>query len=150
MAKDVELAVKWWRKAAEQGHMIAQRDLAHAYSLGKAVEQNFSEAAFWYRKAAEQGERSSQFQLGVMLSGLVPRSLPVVPKNVEEAIHWLKKASAQGHEMAPKALFKLTNPSDSTGFDFELHRPLHPYAKSGCLGVVAVAVALLSIVSWLL
>ena len=49
-------AVKWYRQAAEKGHMEAQYKLAEIYRMGKAVEQDMSEALKWYLKAAEQGQ----------------------------------------------------------------------------------------------
>ncbi|MBQ3351780.1 MAG: sel1 repeat family protein [Thermoguttaceae bacterium] len=51
-----EEAVKWWHKAAEQGHVKAQFNLGQAYSNGDGVDLNIEEAVKWYRKAAEQGE----------------------------------------------------------------------------------------------
>ncbi|ODS31478.1 MAG: hypothetical protein SCARUB_03409 [Candidatus Scalindua rubra] len=48
-------AIKWYRKAAEQGHARAQAILGIMYSQGQGVEQDFKEAVRWYQKAAEQG-----------------------------------------------------------------------------------------------
>ena len=59
-------AVKWYRKAAEQGHVGAQYALGWAYFKGEGVPQNYGEAFNWYHKAAEQGDSSSQYRLGVM------------------------------------------------------------------------------------
>jgi len=63
---DPKLAEKWLRRAAEQGHVIAQYRLARMYSEGQGIAKNAEEAEKWYRKAAEQGNRSAQDALRAM------------------------------------------------------------------------------------
>ncbi|WP_146113983.1 tetratricopeptide repeat protein, partial [Haemophilus influenzae] len=46
-------AVKWYRKAAEQGYADAQFNLGNMYYNGHGVKQDDFEAVKWYRKAAE-------------------------------------------------------------------------------------------------
>ena len=58
--KDYLDALKWYRKAAEQGHSEAQFILGYLYHTGKIVEQNSSEAKKWYLKAAKQGHASAE------------------------------------------------------------------------------------------
>ena len=53
-------AVKWFRKAAEQGYAIAQTDLADMCVIGKGISQDNSEAVKWYCKAATQGHARAQ------------------------------------------------------------------------------------------
>jgi len=48
-------AIKWYRKAAEQGHAIAQKNLGTMYSKGKGVRQNYVRAHKWFSLAASQG-----------------------------------------------------------------------------------------------
>ena len=64
--KDLNMALKWYRKAAEQGHARAQFYLGRMCDLGEGVAENNKEALKWYRRAAEQGDVSSQFSLGAM------------------------------------------------------------------------------------
>ena len=59
-------AVKWYRKAAEQGYADAQYNLGLIYDNGQGVPQDYAEAVKWYRKAAEQGNASAQLNLGFM------------------------------------------------------------------------------------
>ncbi len=59
-------AVKWYRKAAEQGDGDAQFNLALMYYNGLYVPQDYAEAAKWYRKAAEQGHAKAQYNLDLM------------------------------------------------------------------------------------
>ncbi len=51
MAKDAEQAVKWWRKAAEQGRAKAQYNLGNAYAYGRGVAQDSVEAYAYYNLA---------------------------------------------------------------------------------------------------
>ena len=57
--QDPQKAEKWFRKAAEQGHVKAQLQLGKTY-----VERDVSESLKWYQKAAEQGDTEAQFWLG--------------------------------------------------------------------------------------
>ena len=65
-AGNFEEAVKWYRKAAEQGDADAQFNLALMYDYGRGVTEDDAEAVRWYRKAAEQGGARAQLNLGVM------------------------------------------------------------------------------------
>lgn len=91
---DVE-AVKWLRRAAEQGHALAQNDLGFMYTEGRGVTEDSVEAVKWYRKAAEQGYALAQYNLGGMYA-----KGEGVPENYIEAYAWLNVAAAQGNENA--------------------------------------------------
>ena len=56
-------AVKWFRKAAEQGHADAQYHLGWCYRKGEGVPQDTAEAVKWWRKAARQGNFRAQYWL---------------------------------------------------------------------------------------
>jgi len=45
----------WYRKAADQGYVLAQYNLGIEYQLGQSVPQDYAEAIRWYRKAAAPG-----------------------------------------------------------------------------------------------
>ena len=47
-------AVKWYRKAAEQGNANAQKNLGVCYEKGLGVSKDQAEADKWFHKAAEQ------------------------------------------------------------------------------------------------
>ncbi len=55
-------AVKWYRKAAEQGHGDAQNELAKCYLYGKGVAQNLEEAKKWNSKAIEKKAAKSSYE----------------------------------------------------------------------------------------
>jgi len=64
--QDYTEAVRWYRKAAAQGHASAQYELGLRYDLGQGVRQNSSEAVRCYLKAAEQGDAQAQSKRGAM------------------------------------------------------------------------------------
>jgi TPR repeat protein len=55
--------VKWYTKAAKQGHAAAQYNLGIMYRRGHGVAQNYIEAKEWIIKAAEQGHVEAQATL---------------------------------------------------------------------------------------
>ena len=103
-------AIKWYRKAAEQGLAEAQFALGLfmlAYpDIG--VEPNLSEAGKWiskaaeqYRKVAEQGNAEAQIKLADCLE----LTKLVGPKNdAAEAVKWYRKAAEQGNAEAQRRL----------------------------------------------
>ena len=56
--------IEKYRKAAEQGNVMAQNSLGWCYYFGKGVTQDYTEALKWYRKTAEQGNAMAQCMLG--------------------------------------------------------------------------------------
>ena len=60
------IALKWYRKAANQGDARAQYNLGLVYTDGQGVAQDYAEAANWYRLAAGQGHFIAQYNLGLM------------------------------------------------------------------------------------
>jgi TPR repeat protein len=100
VAKDAAEAVKWFRKAGEQGNADAQNKLGCCYEEGSGVKKDLAEAAKWYRKAAEQGNAAAQYNLGVCY-----KSGTGVPKNFVEAHKWHNLASAQGFGTAKTQRF---------------------------------------------
>ncbi len=61
-----ELAVKWYRAAAEQGDATAQNSLGVMYRLGHGVERDYEQARQWYEKAASQKLAAALFNLGTL------------------------------------------------------------------------------------
>lgn len=50
----------WFRKAAEQGDVNGEVNLAWQYESGLGVPKDHTEAVTWYRKAADQGDIQAQ------------------------------------------------------------------------------------------
>lgn len=94
---DYNEAVKWWRKAAEQGDPKAQTELGSMYLEGYGVAQSNKETIKWYRKAAKQGYVDAQAMLGFMyIRG------QGVAQNKQKAYTWflLARTSAETSEMS--------------------------------------------------
>ena len=110
-------AVKWYRKAAEQGDANAQNNLGLMCQNGWGVSIDYAEAIKWFRKAAEQGLLKAQFNLAVIYSNAAfhdPQGLPKTQYNVpvswsvkdmeDEALKWFRKAAEQGYVEAQTTL----------------------------------------------
>lgn len=62
-----EEAVKWTRKAAENGYREAQLTLAALYFYGhEQFPRDAAKAQSWFRKAAQQGSAEAHYYLGVL------------------------------------------------------------------------------------
>ena len=53
--RDIAEAVKWYRRAADQGNALAQYNLGMRYSEGDGVPQDLIEAYAWLSLASAQG-----------------------------------------------------------------------------------------------
>ena len=88
--KDAETAVRWFRRAAEQGLASAQNMLGWIYSHGTEAPLDDVEALMWFRKAAEQGDAQAQNNLGWMIQN--GRGCP--PSDTE-ALGWYRMSAEQ-------------------------------------------------------
>lgn len=96
-------AFSWYKKAAEKGHIPAERQLAILYESGRGLPvAEPTEAVKWYRKAAESQDMESQYAMGRMYQYGVG-----VTKDQAQSIKWYKMAAGQGHELAKKILADL-------------------------------------------
>jgi len=56
-------AMKWFERAAEQGHSLAMSNIALNYCLGQGVEPDVVKAQEWLTKAAEHGDEGDKKQV---------------------------------------------------------------------------------------
>lgn len=97
--QDNEKAFYYFNKAAAEGDVLAQNEVAYLYAAGKGVPRNNTLAFHWYKKAAAHGLASAQYNLGLMyLHGLGTE------KNASLAMESFKKSAAHGFEPAHIAL----------------------------------------------
>lgn len=89
--RDVDTALEWLGRAAEQDFTQSQLLLANLLALGEDVLRDSERAAYWYRRAAELGVAEAQNSLGVALG-----AGDGVEKNEAEAVEWYLKAAEQG------------------------------------------------------
>ncbi|TBL79092.1 tetratricopeptide repeat protein [Paenibacillus thalictri] len=94
-------AVKWYRKAAENGYADAQNRLGVRYTNGQGVEKDDYEAFRWYVKAAEQGHMKAQGNVGYCY-----HSGDGVSADDDKAKEWLRKSAEQGNDDAINWLSK--------------------------------------------
>ena len=64
MKIDLKKAAKWYIKAAEQGVVEAQFNIAMFYKFGRGVKNNQANSMKWLIKAAEQGDEKAKKILG--------------------------------------------------------------------------------------
>ncbi|MBV9522034.1 MAG: sel1 repeat family protein, partial [Alphaproteobacteria bacterium] len=87
--------LKWNKRGAEQGHAVAQVNLAVAYRFGYGVPSDLQEAVRWYQKAAENGNPMGMNGYGyALLTGNGIARDPVA------AASWLLHAAEHGQPNA--------------------------------------------------
>ena len=108
-------AVRYYRKAAEQGNADAQYSLGFCYKYGHGVDESETEAVKWfrkaaenYRKAAEQGNADAQCDLGkcYKYGHGVDESETEAEKWFRKAAENYRKAAEQGNADAQCGLGK--------------------------------------------
>ena len=99
-SRDAVQAVKWYRKAADQGNADAQSNLGSIFSEGyRGVAKDLVESVKWYRKAADQGHAHGQFSLGSCYA-----KGEGVAQDMPQAVEWTRKSADQGFVLAQFAL----------------------------------------------
>ena len=63
--KDDAEAVKWFRKAAEQGYAGGQKNLGASYHDGNGVEKDYAEAYAWFNLASKTDRKAAEFRDGM-------------------------------------------------------------------------------------
>lgn len=94
------LAIRWFHKAAEGGHVQCQLSMGALYYNGShGFDADRREALKWFLKAAEQGDVYAQY-----LAGRCYARGEGAERNDREALRWLRLAAWQGEEEAQKLL----------------------------------------------
>jgi hypothetical protein len=68
-------AVKWFKKAAEQGYAPAQFELGIRYEYGEGVLQDFVLAHMWYNISASKGYSKARSALSELTEKMTPESI---------------------------------------------------------------------------
>ena len=87
----LDVVIKWYTIAAEQGNHEAQRNLGYVYLKGKGVGKDVGKAFELYSKAAEQGNMVAQRMLGHMYFKGIG-----VGQDYAKAFEWFQKGASQG------------------------------------------------------
>ncbi len=101
--EDPVMALRWYRQAATQGHVLARHNIGNLYSSGTGVEQSDADAVYWWRLAAEAGDALPMYRLGTMYE--LGRG---VAADVSQALIWYQAAAERGVPAATEALARLS------------------------------------------
>lgn len=108
-ARDYEQAVRWYRKAAEQGHALAQFNLGIMLSSGQGMSPDTTAALNWTRLSAEGGDAGAQYKLGSRYHRSCVGQLQMdCMESRIEAYKWLKLSAAQGYRGAEAGCERVT------------------------------------------
>lgn len=88
-------ALKYLRKAANQGHAGALYQMGNAYLNGTGVSKDTEMAIEYFRRGAEAGDPDSQSQLAVCYRDGIG-----VPVDINQTRRWLQKATNSGDTWA--------------------------------------------------
>ena len=109
---DEQEALKWFRRAAEQGNPDAEDELGVRYQDGDGIEQNYIQAAYWFRKAAEHVPNLGGAGQGRNNLGNLFVEGHGVPKDHVQAYMWLSLAGSDHsieylqREMTPSQILR--------------------------------------------
>ena len=87
---DFNSAIQQWGPLAEQGHAIAQFNLALLYHSGLGVDLDEAKAVSWYKKSASNGYYKAQEYLAVGYR----EGWFGLPKDSKQASYWEKQLEA--------------------------------------------------------
>ena len=104
VAQDYAQAVQCYTAAAEQGHSVAQLNLAGLYERGQGIARDEVKARMWLAKAANSGNAAAQYRLGIQehLACRNDRAASVAEGRIE-ALKWIRLSAAQGYRGAEGA-----------------------------------------------
>ena len=79
-------AMKWYRKAADQGYAEAQHGLGHKYYTGEGVPRDYGTAYAWYNIAVANGFADAEKYKGIVVKKMPPAQLAKAEELVKEMI----------------------------------------------------------------
>lgn len=127
--RDLAKAIEWTQKAAEQGNLAAQTEVALLYLRGTAPFDH--ELGFkWANRAAERGQPLAQWMVGSAYHYGRGTS-----KNTAKAAEWYRKAAEQDVAMAQDGLGDLY--WDGTGVPQDYGQAMDWYRKAAEQGYAA-------------
>jgi TPR repeat protein len=88
---DLDDALRFCTKAAEQGDVNAQYYLGLSYDDGER--RDGKKSIYWYTKAADQGDYRAQRSLGYMHAY---GDRTGIPKDYNQSLYWFERAAVQG------------------------------------------------------
>eukprot|EP00613_Pedinella_sp_CCMP2098_P067119 CAMPEP_0171989828 /NCGR_PEP_ID=MMETSP0993-20121228/276611_1 /TAXON_ID=483369 /ORGANISM="non described non described, Strain CCMP2098" /LENGTH=354 /DNA_ID=CAMNT_0012642825 /DNA_START=111 /DNA_END=1175 /DNA_ORIENTATION=+ len=107
VAQDYKTAMRWFRKAADQGMADAQFCVGSMYQgddwhSGQGVDEDYKTAMRWFRKAAEQCMPGDDWHSG-----------QGVDEDFNESVRWFRKSADQGEAGAQQFMAELLYMGDT-------------------------------------
>lgn len=89
--RNQQVAVKWYKKAAETGFKVAQFNLGLSYQKGQGVSKDLNEAIKWFRQSAEQGYAAAELKMAYLtVTGTG------IKQDFKQAMKWYRLAAEHG------------------------------------------------------
>ena len=73
--QDSSEAVRWYRRAAEQGNVVAQNNLGEMYYDGEGVRKDFIQGYMWATLAVKQGHEPAKELLETLQKEMSPNQI---------------------------------------------------------------------------
>ncbi len=102
LPRDANAAVRWYRRAADGGSLLAMHNLGDCYLNGVGVLANPAHAYAWYKKTAEAGGAIGYEDIGNFF-----RTVGFGGPDPATAKIWYAAAARQGRKKAQQALLEL-------------------------------------------
>lgn len=106
--KDLEQAVHWYEKVAQNDNTTAMYNLGICYMQDSDI-RDYDKSVEWLTKAAEHGHLNAQYTLGRLY---LYSDGTIVAMNPNKGIEWLSKAHDNGHN---KAAYEIAIYLDGSG-----------------------------------
>jgi hypothetical protein len=127
VATNVNIAMRWYLKAAEEGSAEAQLWIGVGYLNGQGMPKDLSAATNWLFKAAAQDHVRAQYQIGSLYY-----NGEGVAQDKSEAARWWLKAATAGDSLAQQYLGGLCADGIGVQQDFaEAYKWFYLSASSG-------------------
>ena len=117
MAQNLELSVKYFHLAADNGILAAINKMGELYLFGEVIPANLTKAISCFTAASEQGYGKASYWLGRLHTDGIGQ----LEKDTQKAMNYYRKAIEQGYEEAREWMEQLQkNLVDETITDIEI------------------------------
>ncbi len=116
-------ALKWFRRAARQGHPKALYRLGYMHLRGIGTRRDPARAFELIRRAAEAGYSPAQYQLGRMYAAGLGTE-----RDYDAALEWLRKAAAQDYLPAREEIARVRRLREEAARQAQARKPEKPPA----------------------
>ncbi|KAI9340683.1 hypothetical protein DFJ73DRAFT_762589 [Zopfochytrium polystomum] len=106
--QDLALAVQWYRKAANLGHIRGCNNLGELYMTGRGLARNDVIGYSLFKRAAMSSLPEAEYNMG-----RCKKEGRGCEKDEEEALVWFRRAEAHGIAEATKAIASMVGKSDN-------------------------------------